>query len=171
MSVQVEKWDYFELELSAQGSGNPFLDVNFSADFTHQHRTVNVTGFYDGGGSYKVRFMPDMEGSWRFVTHSNLAALDGQQGEFSCASPTVNNHGPVHVIDRCHFAYSDGMAYHPVGTTCYVWNLQGDALEEQTLATLSHAPFNKMRICVFPKRYQFNKNSAPADRSERYSAG
>src|SRR5690606_31942863 len=46
--------------------------------------------------------------------------------------------------------------------TCYVWNLQGDALEEQTLRTLEQAPFNKMRMCVFPKRYAFNANEPPS---------
>ena len=28
----------------------------------------------------------------------------------------------------------------------------GDEMEEQTLETLKSAPFNKMRMCVFPKR-------------------
>ncbi|GAI29095.1 unnamed protein product, partial [marine sediment metagenome] len=31
-------------------------------------------------------------------------------------------------------------------------------MEEQTLATLKDAPFNKMRMCVFPKSYSYNKN-------------
>ena len=39
---------YFELELKAQPSGNPFLDVTLEADFMHHHRTVRVAGFYDG---------------------------------------------------------------------------------------------------------------------------
>ena len=161
MTRQVEKWDYFELALKATVSGNPFLDVTLEADFTHNHRHVHVTGFYDGGDVYKIRFMPDMEGSWRFVTHSNLSALDDQRGSFECTPPAKTNHGPVRVIDHSHFAYADGTPYHPIGTTCYVWNLQGDELEEQTLATLRDAPFNKMRMCVFPKRYLFNFNEPP----------
>jgi hypothetical protein len=65
------------------------------------------------------------------------------------------------LLNTTHFAYEDGTPYIPVGTTCYVWNLQGDALEEQTLKTLDQAPFNKMRMCVFPKRYSFNMNEPP----------
>jgi hypothetical protein len=42
------------------------------------------------------------------------------------------------------FAYADASPFVPVGTTCYVWNLQGDAPEEQTLRTLERAPFNKL---------------------------
>ncbi len=158
---EVEKWGVFELELTAGASGNPFADVEFGAEFTHIHRCIRVEGFYDGDGAFKMRFMPDMEGVWQFVTHSNISELDGHKGEFVCVPPTQDNHGPVRVIDRAHFAYADGTPYHPVGTTCYVWNHQGDALEEQTLETLKHAPFNKLRMCVFPKRYVFNMNEPP----------
>jgi hypothetical protein len=64
MIREVEKWDFFELELRAQAPGNPFPDVNLEAEFTHNHRTVKVTGFYDGEGIYRARFMPDIEGAW-----------------------------------------------------------------------------------------------------------
>lgn len=161
MPEPVEKWDYFELTLNAEISGNPFLDVTFEAEFVHVHRSVRVAGFYDGGDVYRVRFMPDAEGIWTYVTHSNVAALAGRSGEFHCSPPAASNHGPVRVVDPYHFAYEDGTPYHPIGTTCYVWNLQGDALEETTLATLRDAPFNKMRMCVFPKRYTFNNNEPP----------
>ncbi len=162
MTKHIETWDYFELELTAPTSGNPFLDVTLEADFTHNQRTVRVTGFYDGDNAYKVRFMPGMQGSWRFVTHSNVSALDNQSGSFECVPPSEDNHGPVRVADQFHFAYADGTPYIPVGTTCYVWNLQGNEAEERTLKTLDTAPFNKMRMCVFPKRYTFNSNEPPS---------
>jgi hypothetical protein len=161
VSTPVERWDYFELALRAKTSANPFLDVTFEAEFTHAQRSITVAGFYDGDDTYRVRFMPDTEGTWSYVTRSSLAALDGAAGEFLCTPPGAHNHGPVRVVDAYHFAYEDGTPYHPVGTTCYVWNLQGDELEEQTLATLKRAPFNKMRMCVFPKRYAFNNNEPP----------
>lgn len=161
MLETIEKWDIFEFDAQAQTAGNPDLDVEFDAVFSFAHRHIRVSGFYDGDDTYRVRFMPDMEGSWRYVTHSNVAALDQLGGEFTCTSPSGDNHGPVRVIDSYHFAYADGTSYHPVGTTCYVWNHQGDALEAQTIATLKTAPFNKMRMCVFPKRYVFNNNEPP----------
>ncbi|MBE0696185.1 MAG: DUF5060 domain-containing protein [Anaerolineaceae bacterium] len=162
MTARVEKWDVFEISLAAQEEGNPFLDVNLGARFSHAGQSAEVAGFYDGDGVYKVRFMPEEEGAWEFTTTSSLAALDGQRGSFQCTPPAANNHGPVRVIDECHFAYADGTPYHPVGTTCYVWNLQGDEVEERTLATLRRAQFNKMRMCVFPKRYRFNNNEPPS---------
>jgi hypothetical protein len=123
---------------------------------------VRVSGFYAGAGSYRIRFMPQEQGTWRYRTGSNHSELDGITGQFECRGPRLGNHGPVHVHDAYNFAYADGTPYHPIGTTCYVWNLQGETLEAQTLATLRKAPFNKIRFCVFPKNYEFNHNEPPS---------
>ena len=138
-----------------------FFDVTFGARLAYKHRVIDVDGFYDGDGKYKVRFMPDTEGEWSYTTRSNVAALDGKTDTFICTPASANNHGPVRVRNTYHFAYADGTPHFSVGTTCYVWNHQGDALEEQTLETLKTAPFNKMRMCVFPKHYTFNQNEPP----------
>ena len=92
---RIERWDRFELQLEGPRDGNPFLDVRLSAEFRQQHRTVQVDGFYDGGGVYKVRFSPDSEGEWTFVARSNRRELDGQTGGFVCVAPSAKNHGPV----------------------------------------------------------------------------
>jgi hypothetical protein len=75
------------------------------------------------------------------------------------------------VSHTTHFAYEDGKPYVPIGTTCYAWTHQGDQLEEQTLATLRAAPFNKMRMCVFPKSYAYNANEPVYYPFERDAAG
>ena len=153
-----EKWDIFEIELQGPSTGNPFEDVEISAEFQIGHKKVRIAGFYDGDGTYRIRFMPECTGRWTYRTISNLPDLDGVEGSFDCVDPTGENHGPVRVVDGVHFAYEDATPYKPVGTTCYAWNHQGDTLEEETLRTLAKAPFNKMRMCVFPKHYDFNKN-------------
>ena len=151
----------FEAAFPGPATGNPFIDVSFGATFAFHNRSMDADGFYDGDGVYRLRFMPDQPGEWTFHTRSNAPALNGLTGRFDCIPPAPGNHGPVRVINRFHFAYEDGAPYTPVGTTCYVWNHQGDALETQTLDTLKHAPFNKMRMCVFPKHYDFNHNEPP----------
>lgn len=65
---------------------------------------------------------------------------------------------PMRGRNTWHFWYANGTPYFQVGTTCYAWAHQGDQLEEQTLAILRSAPFNKMRMCVFPKDYVYNRN-------------
>jgi hypothetical protein len=156
--MQVEQWDIFELVLGGPQSPNPFVDVTLAADFRFGHRVLSPEGFYDGDGIYRIRFMPDAEGRWTYTTRSSVAALDGLTGDFECTAPSAANHGPVRVHKEMHFAYADGTPYYPFGTTCYAWTHQGDALEEQTLQTLAAAPFNKLRMCVFPKDYIYNAN-------------
>jgi hypothetical protein len=154
--VTVKQWDIFEVSLPGPSNGRPFIDVELSADFSQGDRTARVTGFYDGDGIYRIRFMPDAPGLWNFSTQSNAPKLDGKTGSFQCAPATGENHGPVRVHNTFHFAYADGKPYRQIGTTCYAWTHQGNQIEEQTLAALSRSPFNKIRMCVFPKRYAYN---------------
>ncbi len=157
----VERWGIFELSLKGPRDGNPFVDVTLSARFSQGDRIFEPSGFYDGDGVYRVRFMPDAVGEWTYVTQSNVPDLNGRRGRFDCVAPSPGNHGPVRVADTFRLAYADGTPHFSVGTTCYAWAHQGEALEEQTLATLRQAPFNKMRMCVFPKDYVYNKNEPP----------
>jgi len=154
----VPVWEVLEIKLDGPHEGNPFADVTFGAVFRLEHREVRVDGFYDGEGVYKVRFMPDSEGAWSYRTSSSAAALDSRQGSFVATAPLAGAHGPVRVANTHHFAYADGTAFYPFGTTCYAWVHQSEALQEQTLNTLRSAPFNKVRMCVFPKSYEYNHN-------------
>ncbi len=115
----VEKWGIFELKLPGPSDGNPFVDVQFSARFSRGYRVLDVDGFYDGEGVYRVRLMPDVEGNWRYATMSNAPELDDVQGGLTCVAPSERNHGPVGVERTYHFAYADGTPYREVGTTCY----------------------------------------------------
>ncbi len=156
--TSIEQWGIFELTLHGSAVGNPFLEVELTAEFSYKHRTIEVDGFYDGDGVYRIRFMPDTQGTWHYSTRSNNGALNGVEGTFTCAAPGSDNHGPVRVFNTYHFAHADGTPYKQIGTTCYAWVHQGEELEEQTLTTLRSAPFNKLRMCVFPKHYSFNEN-------------
>lgn len=149
--VRVEQWDVFELQLAGPSEGNPFADVQLSARFSDGAQTVEVEGFYDGDGVYRVRFMPPHAGRWTWVSQSNRWPLTNKQGEFTVTPPRPGNHGPVGVRHQHHFGYADGTPYKPVGTTMYSWAHRGEALEAQTLKTLASAPFNKVRMLVFPQ--------------------
>ena len=63
-----------------QRGGNPFIDVRLSARFTHSDETIEVPGFYDGKGKYRIRFMPTREGKWSYRTTSSAQATDRQDG-------------------------------------------------------------------------------------------
>ena len=48
--------------------------------------------------------------------------------------------------------------YYPFGTTVYALAHQEESIIEETLDTLKNSPFNKVRMCVFPKHCQYNNN-------------
>lgn len=154
----VERWGVYEVTLSHATQGNPYLDVQLSATFTNGKQSVKVPGFWDGENVYKVRFMPPAQENWRYETRSNIPALSGKTGSFRVTAPLAGNRGPVRVADTYYLRYEDGTPYHQFGTTSYAWTHQREDLQEQTLKTLAASPFNKIRFCVFPKSYAYNKN-------------
>jgi hypothetical protein len=115
--------------------------------------------------------MPDKPGDWTFRTSSNARSLDGLEGRFHCSAPNPDNHGPVRVSDQFHFAHADGRRYRPIGTTAYAWTHQPAEVQERTLQTLAESPFNKIRMCVFPKSYLFNTNEPDLFPYERTADG
>jgi uncharacterized protein DUF5060/uncharacterized protein DUF4038/uncharacterized protein DUF5605 len=147
----VEQWGVFEAEVKGPSSGNPFLEVTFGARFTQGHRTVDVAGFYDGDGVYRVRFSPDAVGRWSFETTGNTKELASHTGSFECVPARPGNHGPVGTAHQFHFQYADGTPYFPFGTTCYSYGFIGAPLEGLTLQSLKDAGFNKVRMCLLPK--------------------
>src|ERR1700761_9491776 len=171
MTSTIEKWGVFEAAFSGPSEGNPFVDVTLDVNFVQSARKITAPGFYDGEGVYRVRFMPDNEGEWSYQVRSTAPSLDGLSGSFLCGPPAIGNHGPVRVRNRHHFGYADGTPYFPFGTTCYAWTHQSEQLQRQTLETLGTAPFNKIRMCVFPKHYEYNHNEPPYYPFERNAAG
>jgi hypothetical protein len=154
---QIEKWEVCELSWQGPVEGNPFMEISLRAEFWNQDSKVTVDGFYDGEGIFKVRFMPSEEGIWQYVVRSNIKDFDGITGSINVTPPKKGNHGPVRVSNTYHFAYMDGTPHRSFGTTCYAWIHQEEELQELTLKTLGDSPFNKIRMCVFPKYYDYNK--------------
>lgn len=168
---QIERWGTFELSLNGPQNGTPFIDVQLTARFECNGRVVEAGGFYDGDGTYRIRFMPDAIGEWKYTTKSNCDQFNGKTGQFICIKSSTDNHGPVRIRDTHHFAYADGTAYFPFGTTSYSWCHQDPALQQQTLATLKSSPFNKLRMAVFPLNFRYTKNEPPYYPFERTSDG
>lgn len=147
---KVEKWGTFEVTLRGPEGGNPFIGISLNAEFKHGNEIYIPEGFYDGNGNYKIRFMPDAEGEWTYITQSNLDTLNGIKGSFICTPPSTGDHGPVSVKNMYHFAYADSTRFIPFGTTIYQWCFQPDSLKQETIQTLKKSPFNKVRFLIIP---------------------
>jgi len=158
---KTERWGVYEAMLPGPATGNPYVDVTFAAEFSHGARTVTVPGFYDGDGIYRLRFSPDELGAWKFTTKSSAAELDGRSGSLECVEPSRNNHGPVRVVNTFYLEYADGTPFYSVGTTAYQWTSVKQSIQEQTVNTLAGSPFNKIRMCVFPKSYRYGNDTEP----------
>jgi hypothetical protein len=114
-----------------------------------------------GAGKHLFRFSPDALGTWSYTTASTTSpALAGQSGSFTCVAPSPGNKGPVHVDptdpSKRAFAYADGTPHVSVGSTAYAWIHVDAENTATTLDTLAVAPFNKLRMTVFPKWYPYS---------------
>ena len=163
-----EQYKIFEAELKGTDKGNPYMDIWLKAEFQNDSEVVEVNGFYCGEGRYKIRFMPRVAGECSAITKSNDPLLDNLSLHCTCTAAQKGNHGRVllksDVVsvsngtqeDKFHFSYEDGTHFQPFGTTCYAWINQPEDIQEQTLETLKNSPFNKVRMCIFPKFYTYN---------------
>lgn len=155
MSLTVERWGVLELTLRGTADGNPFTEQTLRGTFRSKAETVTVDGFYDGDGTYKIRFMPSFEGEYTYETSGSFDGAESS-GSFTVTAAGESNHGPLRVHNNYHFVYEDGTPYYSVGTTCYAWAHQPEPTHLATLEELRKGYFNKMRFCVFPKHYIHN---------------
>ena len=158
----VEQWGIYEIELQGPTEGNPFVDVRLSAVFDNGTQRLEVPGFYDGDGLYRIRFMPEVQGQWRYETKANRWELTNKTGDFLVTPPGKGNHGPVRVSNTYHFAYADDTPYKPIGTTIYNWLDAPVEVQEQTLKTLARAPFNKARMLLTQQPKPYMNKQPPA---------
>lgn len=128
-----------------------------------------VYGFYAEDGTYIIRFYPGKCG----IYHCRIEGNDideTQEFDFECLPKRQGKRGMVRA-DGTHFKTDDGQWFYPFGTTVYAMIHQDDSLAARTLQSLKAAPFNKIRICVFPKHFEYNHNEPPCFPFERADDG
>lgn len=150
------QYEVFELTYTAPAPVGSHVDVDLTAIFTCSDTQTKVTGFYTGNGTYMVRFLPLCPGQYHYEVNGIVCDC----GDIFCEAADADRHGPVYA-DGTHFKYADGRWFHPFGTTVYALVHQNADLIGQTLQTLESSPFNKVRMCVFPKHYDYNHNEPP----------
>ncbi|MBR3739329.1 MAG: DUF5605 domain-containing protein [Clostridia bacterium] len=161
----MRQYETFELSFSGKALQDQWAAIDLTAIFTCGGETKSVKGFYDGGGQYKVRFLPERAGEYAWKVSGAVSAA----GKETCA-PAQEAHGPVRAVGT-RFAYADGTPFLPFGTTVYALASQDDDLVDRTIAALKKAPFNKIRMCVFPKHYDYNHNEPPSYAFEKRQDG
>ena len=158
-----------EFEWNAPAPKGSEAQIDLCAVFTDGEKEWTVKGFYAGNDTYKVRFLPEKPGRYSFTATGSV--LDGPiSGIFTIEPAAEGKHGPVRA-DGIHLRHADGTWFYSFGTTVYALAHQSEALMAETFDTLSHSPFNKVRLCVFPKHYNYNHNNPKYYAFKRSKAG
>ncbi len=127
----IEKWHKKELVFESQGRYiNPLYEVDFfGAEFiSPSGDKFLVRGFWDGDTTWKVRFMPNQTGKWKYKTicsDDTNVALNGIEGTFKCvrnrSKHDIYRKGRLtHPVGTYHLAYNDGKPFLYIG--CTAWN-------------------------------------------------
>lgn len=144
------RFSVVELEFVGPATPIPADRVPLSVTFEHESAiTVDVPGFWNGGDRYRVRFTPELEGSWVWRSVATDAELAGHTGDFTVGAAEPGQHGPVRVAGTFHFAHADGTPFRPVGTTAYNWLHQPEERFTETVESIAASGFNKFRFMVF----------------------
>ena len=157
----------FELSFPGPVPTGSQAQPDLTAAFTCDDRTTVVRGFYDGDGIYRVRFLPERPGTYRWEVSGLLSASGTETCEPAPGASGSGGHqasaaAPGRVVtEGFHFRHVNGNLFLPFGTTVYALAHQPDELVDRTLKTLENAPFNKVRMCVFPKHFAYNQNEPP----------
>ena len=162
----MRQYQCFELAFQGPELSENWAQIDLSATFTAGGASKTVKGFYAGDGKYLVRYLPETAGEVCWT----VSGLFDARGREICEPAQAGDHGLVKAVET-HFAFEDGTLFYPFGTTVYALAHQDDALVEQTLETLRTAPFNKVRMCVFPKDYDYNHNEPPVYAFEKKADG
>jgi hypothetical protein len=118
-------WGRWEHAFSASTRAAPGTELTVELT-SPSGKVFTVSGFWDGGVTWRVRFMPIEVGTWLYRTHSvpALDGLDGKGGEFVCRQESGDTrflqHGPVQVSANSRFfEHADGTPFFWMGDT--VW--------------------------------------------------
>lgn len=149
----MRQYEMAELSFFAEAPAGSEVEVDLQGIFCCGEEEVKVKGFYAGNGTYNVRFLPTQAGTYIY----KISGVITEEGQLSVEPAAEGRHGIVRA-DGTHLKFMDGSYFYSFGTTIYALAHQTDELMDETIETLSKAPFNKVRMCVFPKHYQYNQN-------------
>lgn len=93
---------------------NPFQDVALIGEFTpvRSKRTVKLYGFYEGEVVWKIRFMPDQEGKWRYKIYFSDSSTKPIEASFICVPSKIKGLLRVYPNNKIWFSYADGTPFY-----------------------------------------------------------
>ncbi len=86
----VSQWGQFEQAIiNTNTYADPYRGVTLNVTYTRPDtNSVNFWGFYDGGNTWRIRFMPDQVGTWSYSASFSDGA-PGANGSFQCVTGNI----------------------------------------------------------------------------------
>ncbi|MDD3107795.1 MAG: DUF4038 domain-containing protein [Alistipes sp.] len=151
------QWSCLELTFhSSKAYVNPLYDASLEAIFiSPSGEEFRKTGFWDGEGCWKIRFMPEQRGRWSYRTLCSDTlnkALHHQQGSFECKRnpsplPIYAKGKIIHRLGDYHFCYADQTPFFYLG--CTTWNGAMRSTDEEWARYLQHRVDNHYTVIQF----------------------
>ncbi len=156
--ISARQWDVIDISFRVNRLPDQPTDSDFSATFESSGRNqLRVSGFYNGGDEYLIRFTPPSAGLWTYVTQSTLAELNRKNGRLSVEPARMGRKGGI-VVDAkvpTRFRYENGDSYYPIAFESD-WLFALDAENESDIPdtrklvdTLGENGFNQVVMNVF----------------------
>ena len=120
LETRVQKYEPFEATMvSSAKHDNPYTDVILEADLrSPDGKRMTLPGYWDGNGTWRIRFAPTRVGTWSWRTRSNDPELHAQEGEIECIAEEESRGGYFTADSssayRRHFIVSDRAHFLPV---------------------------------------------------------
>ncbi len=111
-SIAVPLWQPHDFAFKApETDANPY-QVEIDATVTGPGgKSFTLPGFFDGDGTWKIRFSPTAEGDWTLTTKSDVPALDAQTASFTCVKSDAPGVLRVDKDHPHHFVFDDGTRF------------------------------------------------------------
>ena len=129
-AVSTHVWQKQQLSFTASHAyTNPYTEVTVWVDLKGPGFSKRCYGFWDGGGTFRVRMMATAPGQWTWTSGSSPAdpGLDGKSGSFTATPWTnaeleanPNRRGMIRPSPNHHaLDYADGTPFFAIGDTWY----------------------------------------------------
>ena len=107
--ISVGRWARFEITVKNEKKyRNPYRDVTLNVTYKNPDgKEVKFWGFYDGNQTWKIRFMPDRIGTWKY----DAVFSDGSAGigrTFECVQSDIPGMISVDQVNPTWFGYKGG---------------------------------------------------------------
>ena len=124
----VPQWGRWEQSFEAAPNATPEPTIGLIVRLTSPRGKIHkVSAFWDGGKIWRVRFMPDEPGKWKYrtIAFPDYAGLNAKRGSFTCRKMKTENplliHGAIRVAkENTHLEHADGTPFFWLGDTA--WN-------------------------------------------------